>query len=228
MIKARGISKIIATGSSGNAVLHNTILVDCGVSKKELEPFIDEIEVVFITHRHSDHWTKSSINMFAKEGISIYCSNSDKRFFNKELGKDFTDKYITYFNVQDRLDFSNSLMETTVWTDYLNHDVPNYCLEIRVTTLGINKSTKIFHATDTGSLRGVKIGNKCNMYFIEANYQEYKLAAIEKETLERGQFNRFSRSRKTHLSKIQADKFYEKHKLYNSRLEYLHMSDRTF
>lgn len=228
MIKGRGISKVIATGSSGNAVLHNTILVDCGIPKKELEPFIDEISAVFITHRHSDHWNAPSVKMFAKDFIPMYISNSDKRFFYKELGKEFCKEYVTFFNVGDTIDFKNSIIQTRVKTDFLHHDVPNYCLEILIKTLGIDKQTKIFHATDTGSLRGVKIGNKCNYYFIEANYQTWKLDLLAEQSAREGKYNRYSRSKKTHLSKAQADKFYEKHKMYKSRIEYLHKSTSAF
>lgn len=44
---------IIKTGSSGNAVLVNGILFDCGISWKMLEPYANDIDVVLISHRHT-------------------------------------------------------------------------------------------------------------------------------------------------------------------------------
>ena len=48
---------IIATGSTGNAVLINDkILIDCGVPYKRLEPFVKGLKLVLLTHVHSDHF----------------------------------------------------------------------------------------------------------------------------------------------------------------------------
>jgi phosphoribosyl 1,2-cyclic phosphodiesterase len=59
-------ARVLASGSSGNAVLFSSgetsILVDCGVSalqiRKRLEAFgrsPDEIDIILLTHEHSDH-----------------------------------------------------------------------------------------------------------------------------------------------------------------------------
>lgn len=46
--------EVIATGSSGNAVLINgEILIDCGVSWKKIQPYAKRLKLVLLTHEHS-------------------------------------------------------------------------------------------------------------------------------------------------------------------------------
>lgn len=46
--------EVIATGSSGNAVLiNNGILIDCGVSWKKIQPYTKRLKLVLLTHKHS-------------------------------------------------------------------------------------------------------------------------------------------------------------------------------
>lgn len=46
--------EIISTGSKGNAtVLNKSILIDCGVSFKKIEPYLYDLKAVLLTHIHS-------------------------------------------------------------------------------------------------------------------------------------------------------------------------------
>ena len=58
---------IIATGSTGNAVKINDILIDCGVSFKKLKDVYKHIKLVLLTHEHSDHFRPSTIRKLAAE-----------------------------------------------------------------------------------------------------------------------------------------------------------------
>ena len=45
---------IISSGSQGNAVILNDfVLVDCGVSYKQLTPYVPKLKLVLLTHIHS-------------------------------------------------------------------------------------------------------------------------------------------------------------------------------
>lgn len=60
--------EIISTGSQGNAVVINKIiLVDCGVNFKALEPYYRALKLVLLTHIHSDHFNKTAIKLLARE-----------------------------------------------------------------------------------------------------------------------------------------------------------------
>ena len=58
--------KIIESGSSGNAtIVENAILIDCGVSFKKLQPYYDSLQLILLTHVHSDHFNKATIKKLA-------------------------------------------------------------------------------------------------------------------------------------------------------------------
>ena len=76
------IYKIISTGSSGNCILlNNTILLDCGVSFKKIEPYYKKLKLVFISHIHNDHFLPSTIKKLAYERPALrFCV---RRIFGK-------------------------------------------------------------------------------------------------------------------------------------------------
>lgn len=45
--------EIIETGSSGNAILVNSILLDCGIAFTKIKKYLKDIKVIFISHSHS-------------------------------------------------------------------------------------------------------------------------------------------------------------------------------
>ena len=65
---------IIATGSTGNAVKINDILIDCGVSFKKLKDVYKHIKLVLLTHEHSDHFRPSTIR---KSNFKIWLLSLD-------------------------------------------------------------------------------------------------------------------------------------------------------
>ena len=65
---------ILATGSSGNAVVINgEILIDCGVPMKKMRESgcIKDLRLVLLTHAHGDHFNKSTVSRLSKERPSI-------------------------------------------------------------------------------------------------------------------------------------------------------------
>ena len=75
---------VIATGSNGNCVIYqDTIMVDCGVSFKLIEPYINDIQIVLLTHIHGDHQKLSTIKKLAFERPSLRFACGD--FVAKEL-----------------------------------------------------------------------------------------------------------------------------------------------
>ena len=59
---------IINSGSDGNCTIINDIIaIDLGVSYKKLAPYVKQLEIVFLTHEHGDHFNKKTIKRLAKE-----------------------------------------------------------------------------------------------------------------------------------------------------------------
>ena len=53
---------IINSGSDGNCTIINDIIaIDLGVSYKKLAPYVKQLEIVFLTHVHQDHFNKKTI-----------------------------------------------------------------------------------------------------------------------------------------------------------------------
>ena len=59
--------EVISTGSKGNAVVINNILIDCGVPFSAIKPIYRKINLVLLTHIHSDHFRPSTIKRLAAE-----------------------------------------------------------------------------------------------------------------------------------------------------------------
>lgn len=58
--------EILATGSDGNCVIINdTLMIDCGVPYKTIEPYLEKLQLVLLTHMHGDHYNPSTIRRMA-------------------------------------------------------------------------------------------------------------------------------------------------------------------
>ncbi len=61
------IYDVISTGSKGNAVIIDNILIDCGVPFNKLTQAYKKLQLVLLTHKHSDHFRPSTIKRLAAE-----------------------------------------------------------------------------------------------------------------------------------------------------------------
>lgn len=75
---------IIASSSSGNCVVFNNVMIDCGVSFKKIVENQDlrEIDVLCITHHHTDHFKFSTLKKIIETNpkIKIVCGNTISLF----------------------------------------------------------------------------------------------------------------------------------------------------
>lgn len=150
----------IASGSKGNATLiydEKTLFqIDMGVSLKSLQvglnkihKSLEQIEMVFITHEHSDHI--KGVNILIRRGLPIYCSENTplekaNHFFEGEafhLG----DFYIVPFAI--------------------SHDATN-----PVGYLIVNHDESLVYLTDTGIISETNLALIKNRtyYLIESNH----------------------------------------------------------
>jgi len=176
--------RIIDSSSKGNAVLYDNVLVDVGVSLKKLTPFIKDIEIVLLTHIHSDHFNLKTLQALKKQkDIVIGCCEWMVEHLKglecqvMECGKLYEINGVKISPVK------------------LYHDVEN--CGYRLIT-----SRKIFHATDTGTLKGITARNY-DVYAIEGNYDE----EVMNEKLKEEGYQHGYRSMKTHLSIQEREQF---------------------
>lgn len=198
--------KIIATGSNGNAILYDYVLVDCGIPFSKLKPYVNQIKIVLLTHEHKDHFNLKSIQELSKTAKIICC-----KWLSKKLG-----------------DIPHTVLETNIWYSLgsvkispfiLYHDVENCGWRI---DFGNNK---VFHATDTRTLEGIK-AKGYDLYGIEFNYDEVSIYDVIDNKIKNNEFAYELGAIESHLSFQQAEAFIELNRKESSKVLKLHMSDK--
>ena len=204
--------KVIATGSTGNAVLINDIvLIDCGVPYKSISPYLKKIKIVLLTHSHTDHICESTIRRIAKDKplirfgccewmvpMLLECGVAKSKIDLFKIGKIYDYKLFKISPIK------------------LYHDVPNCGYRLFV------GDEKMIYATDTSHLQGIS-AKGYDLYLIEANYEEEELQKRIDQKIEAGEYAYEFRVRNTHLSKAQADEFIFNNCKEESIYEYLHI-----
>lgn len=156
---------ILASGSKGNSTLIETknknILIDAGLPlsnlEKRLEKSMPNIDILIITHTHSDH-IKGLKSVLKKHKPAIYT-----------LENDLESKIDNYQNINHTKNIKQE--DLTIELFELSHDVP--CLGIYVK----EQESELIYITDTGYIKEKllkKYQNK-TVYIIESNYEEEML-----------------------------------------------------
>lgn len=202
---------IIGTGSDGNAVIVNKhVLVDCGLPYSKIRPYLDDIQLVLLTHIHQDHFKPSTIRRIALEKPLI-------RFgCGYWLVKPLVEAGVS----ATQIDVLNAKALYTyavgnVLPVELLHDVPNFGYKL------FFPEGKVFYATDCGTLAGIR-AKGYSLYLVESNYEEEEIKVRMDEKRARGEYVYEQRSLKYHLSKQQCDNFLYQNMDQNSEYVYLH------
>lgn len=183
---------IISTGSKGNAVIYfDSILIDCGVPYSHIKPYIDKIQMVLLTHQHSDHINMSTIKQiqFNRPSIRFGCG----AFLSEMLSNI---RNVDVFEAGKIYNYGLFKISPII----LYHDVLNFGYRI------FKDGKKVIHATDTVTLEGITAKNY-DLYAIECNYDEDKVFDVIREKTARGEYAHQRGSINSHLSKQQAQAF---------------------
>lgn len=200
---------VIATGSTGNAIIYEkSILVDCGVSFSKIKPYINNIQLVLLTHEHKDHININTLKQmqFERPTLRIGCCE-----WMKEQIKGF--KNIDVYEIGKLYDYT----VFSISPFKLYHDVQNCGYRI------FKDEVKIFHATDTSHLQGIS-AKEYDLYALEHNYNEDTVYDIIREQESQGKFAHQRGSINSHLSEQQARDFIFKNRKESSQILRLHES----
>lgn len=180
--------KVIKTGSTGNAVLIEDMLFDCGIPFRELKEYLYGVKYLFITHRHSDHLKLTTFRTILKKFPRIKVIANWDIACKVPVGILVGDN--TTINLPDRKIISFACI----------HNVPTHGFVV-----DFNNKT-IIYATDTSSLENApKI--KYDYLFIESNHDENKINQVMLNGRKKYGYDVFSNA-KRHLSTQQAKAFY--------------------
>ncbi|MDO4728414.1 MAG: MBL fold metallo-hydrolase [Bacteroidota bacterium] len=217
-----GIANVIGSGSSGNAIIYDKkILVDCGVSFKALQPYLKEIKIVLLTHKHSDHLNLRTLQILQshRPTLRIACCS----WLVEELPNL---KNIDVLEIGKMYNYGS--LKVSPVKAY--HDVPNCGWRIFLAPLSFGEGLgvrKIFHITDTAHLEGITARNY-DLYAIEHNYCEEKVEKAIREARAEGKYCHAIGSIQTHLSVQQAQAFIKKNASENSQVLELHKSKHFY
>jgi len=198
---------IIASGSTGNSVVyHNSIMVDCGIPFNLLTRIINNLQLVLLTHKHSDHLNLSTIKKLAFERPSL-------RFGCCEWMVEHLEgiKNVDVYEIGKIYDYGQFQISPVK----LYHDVENCGYRI------FKDGTKIFHATDTCTLDGIS-AKEYDLYALEHNYDEETVWDNIKAIEDSGGFAHQRGAINSHLSEQQAKEFFFRNMKESSKLIRLH------
>lgn len=203
------IYNIISTGSHGNAVvLNDNILIDCGVPFKAISDIRKNLDVVLLTHIHSDHFCKSTIRKLAMERPVLRFACCEWLVDSlKECGV----KNIDLMQVGKTYDYGKFQVSPI----QLYHDVDNCGWRV------FTENEKAIYITDTVTLDGIS-AKDYDLYLVEANYTE---SEMQERILEKQQYGAYiyeNRVLRTHLSKESCDAWLIENMGENSEFCYLH------
>ena len=190
---------VIATGSTGNAVvINNNILIDVGVPFKALEPVKKDLKLVLLTHSHGDHFKPRTVRALHKERPTLRWGCCEW-MVGPLLEAGVDKRVIDVFGTSDTLCYWRLCAVTP---QLLVHDVPN-CGYHMIFTPEHERRERLFYATDTATLDGIEAPGY-DLYMIEANHTREDLEARARAKMEKGEFAYEVRAAANHLSQEQA------------------------
>lgn len=188
---------IISTGSKGNAVIINDIiLIDAGVPFKRLEPFVKGLKLVLLTHEHGDHFNPATIRRLHSERPTLRfgcCEWLVGRLLMAGVAKRVIDIYEAGHTYLYPGGFQ-------IKPEPLFHNVPNCGYHIS------HDSKRLFYATDTGTLDGIE-AKGYDLYMVEANHTKADITARAAEKVARGEYAYEFRAAENHLSQEQTEEW---------------------
>lgn len=208
---------ILATGSSGNAVVINgEILIDCGVSMKKLREsgYIKDLKLVLLTHEHGDHFNAATVRALHKDQPALRWGCCE--WMVPHLLEAGVDKWsVDVYSINSVYLYHNSEQSFDVIPVPLVHDVPNCGYKI------FYGNVFLFYATDTSTLDHIE-AKDYDHYLIEANHTRAEIEARISEKQVRGEYAYEVRAAQNHLSQEQTLDWLARNAGPNSRYVFLH------
>lgn len=198
---------IIGSGSSGNSVRIQNILIDCGLPFSKIKEDLYKVDTLLITHSHSDHIKPATYKRIRKEfpRIKVY-GNYDVAY---------------RYDIDIVVGTAAIILPTGTIIQPFEavHDVPTtgYVLQLGDQT--------VLYMTDSSKVTAPDI--KYDWFFLESNYDERKLRELGKQ-YKSGRYDP-TQSSLRHLSTQKCKEYYFVHrKSKESQLVELHKSSRFY
>lgn len=202
---------ILSSSSSGLSIIYNkNVLVDIGVPFVKIKDYVDDIRIVLISHKHTDHLNIRTLQRLQKENENVIVACGE-----------WLEGLLTYHDIKNIkiLDFNKwyNLNYCKVALVQSYHDVESCGFRL------VFDDRKVFHMTDTCTLDGIN-AKDYDYYLVEGNHDEdtidHEIALAE----ENGEFTYKIGAKNSHLSFQQAREFVKRNAKVGSQVQFLHTS----
>lgn len=206
-------------------------MVDIGVKLKDREliiPFLDDIKVIIITHRHFDHIQLPLMKWLIKEfpNITYMYLQDVKDMLNERLIRRLNGETINIevpkeIIIEPKKVYNLGFVKFQPISIY--HDVPNIALYFK-----FEDGKSIFHATDTFNLDGIRIPSDTNLVAIEHHHitKHYQKVIAEKQ--ENEEYSHEIGAINSHMSFEDAEEFLVRNNVEGAKVLRLHLSSDDF
>lgn len=203
--------KIIASGSKGNCVIIENIMIDAGVPYKDIKEELYDIDYLLYTHCHGDHFKESTFKRIRKEFPNIVIAGNSTLM--EVANTDFD------IIVKDNVPFEIGDYVVTPFPGI--HDVEVHGFEWYVGNI------HVLYMTDSNTVEFAPTEDKYDYLFLESNHSETKLRTAFRKSKKFG-YNAYANG-KRHLSTKQSKEFYLLHRRSKeSEWIELHKSERFY
>lgn len=224
------VPKIISSGSQGNAVLYDSILVDVGVSFNKIRPYVHLITHVLLTHEHGDHLHEKRIASKTIRGmLSI----------NRHIVFIIPDYLVTQY--KDEIDALglNYISFHIKANGSIGRDIivqPRYGLDVSIEPFDLfhnvhnvgyvlrfmegDNVCQVVHATDTYSMPDNLNTIDFDYYCIEFNHDEEIIQREIETSKELGEFSHKEKSVINHMSFQRANQWLSRQFINNKLISF--------
>lgn len=203
--------KVIASGSSGNAVRIENLMIDCGIPYKHLKDELYKCKYLFITHKHTDHLMIATYKKIRKEFPRV------KVYANYDVANHLQQKGLTVDVITGIKDFQLS-PDLNIETFEVPHNVYVQGFTMKY------KDINVIYVTDSAGTKTWRKG-KYDYLFIESNHDDEKLS----QACAGRYADRTYKNSKRHTSTLESKAFYfMNRKSDKSKYIELHKSNRFY
>lgn len=205
--------EIISTGSKGNCMWIENIVIDVGITLKDFNKPFTDFDYLLITHLHGDHVKLPLLKKFKRKRTYVNQSTYDKYY--EKVFKDFTK--LTVVGDEDEI-FLSPDIKMRVFN--VPHDVP--CNAFHLTFYTDEEPIEVLYATDLSSTDTLPRDTKFNYMFLENNYD----VDILHKALQNPKLRARAQGNQRHLSNQQARVYRSRYGAIGCVYERMHKSSQ--
>lgn len=199
---------IIGSGSSGNCVRIENVMIDCGLPYAKIKNDLYNTDYLLITHKHTDHLNLATFNKIRREFPNITVISNYEVAFKVEVDVIMAEHQTLQVGAYEFTSFPGK------------HDVVTFGYTWQC------NGNDIIYATDMTNFDNAP-DQKYDYLFLESNHDEHKLNAVKNSTHKYG-YNVY-KAGKRHCSMQKSWAYYFTHRKSDESVYIeLHKSERFY